>query len=233
MRDMTNKAENDKSYFENNLTSASKIIEDLENKVLQLSNINDKLRLDLDGKLIDAERLKNEIEIWRSKFNMLDSRYQREMSTKGKQFENDVLVVIEKFNSEKGHYEETIRSLLQEIDAMKSHPNYSYKITMLVRDLEDKMKSLMEVSERLQQIVKDSQEPRDSPGSIRNSATPERFKSSAIRVENGSSNYTRKRFEQPGLNDSGSRTPERFVSSRVRQSASVLYQGSPTSEKAE
>lgn len=173
MNELSNKAENEKIYFENHLSSASQVIGDLEQRVLQLSNINEKAKLAVDDYKMEADRLRNELEMWRGKFEMLESRYQREMQSKSIIFEREVVDVIEKFNSEKDQYENLIRSLVSEIDNMKGDPNYSYKITLIVRELESRIGRLMDVNESLRRAVKQQ-------GSIEPmmSKTPERFKRS-------------------------------------------------------
>jgi chromosome segregation ATPase len=180
MNELSNKAENEKMYFENNLNSASEVINSLEQKVLHLSGGNEKAKMIVDDYKMELERTKNELDMWKNKFEMLDNRYQKELQSKTVTFDREVMDVLEKFRKEKEQYENIIRALVGEIENMKGDPNYSYKITLLVRDLESRIGRLMEVYDTLQRAMSEQKTGYDKIVS----KTPERFKRSPNKEAN-------------------------------------------------
>jgi hypothetical protein len=119
---------------------------------------NNSASLDQSADDLDREnrKLKKELEAWTKNYQQLELMYVE--SQKGKNQDNGRYSMGNKrdqarfsdpggnMQAEKAKYEATIRGLLAEVDQLKVHPNYSYKISVLVKDLEQRIGKLFDAS---------------------------------------------------------------------------------------
>lgn len=147
--------EDQKAHYEEQLHNASEVIRQLKTKVtsLQTAALKPSVIQKKGDHEIENKQLRAELDIWVNKYHILENKYTREI-TKGAQANGNKNSSLGSLNgiaeNEKIHYEKIIRCLLSEVEMLEIHPNDSSNIAYLVKDLESRIKRLLEVNHELQ-----------------------------------------------------------------------------------
>lgn len=179
MNEMSNKAENEKFYFANHLKNASQIISELETKIIQSSSLNEKLKLELEAKQNEIERLSSENSFWRNKCSMAEAKWIGESAAVGSRLpssqDQETLFLLSQSASEKNKCTALLNNLALEIEKLPNEEE-SGRLTPVVDDLQNRIEKLGDFIRKIEGKLKETN------SSIQNqrtsgSRTPERPRS--------------------------------------------------------
>lgn len=123
------------------------------------NSTNNSMMLDQAPEELEREnkKLRKELGDWTKNYQQLEGMYIQLQKSKGTEQGRSSLGASKReplgfsdsgsnIQAEKAKYEATIKGLLAEVEQLKVHPNYSYKISVLVKDLEQRIGRLFDAS---------------------------------------------------------------------------------------
>lgn len=213
MNEMSNKAENDKMFMSKNLKTASQIIEELEMDVTRLSSSNEKLSLALHFKENELEKAKANKREAEEQLERMENLLRREIDEKTLNLHEELVGLLNRFTQEKGEMEKMIKEVLEELEKLKESPGFSFRITILVKDIQSRLAKLEDVIEWLLRNNNDQERSRRGDSQASQAKTPERFiktpnkseKSSASRhyLETPEKEEDRRNFRNSSIKSNG------------------------------